>query len=447
MDFPGDSCRVEILPEVPVATSDLEEFVSAYLRDAPFASTRFGQRVAQALGRCNRSENDRAVYLLDDAEFLGRFSQQRFLDALPDDVRGDIYAGVERSDRGLAAGLDDAERFLDGEEPHPPHPPPRRVTQAAPATAGLEVDAMLALWREDYGLAERLCDRVADDLAQTREHRAFWLALRALALKRAADFGDAAASTQSRVALQAAATAGARSTFFTRLRLAGNRLSGEAIASPDRDDEVFAAWDQLLVRHGAEGPQFDRWRGRLLDELRSDDHDTVARAIADVGKQLLGLSAVARQATGGEEDAYWELVDPRRTLAFEVKLAPKSRRVVNDDVEQAEGATRALETALGVSARCLLVTPYHECDQTAAARLERVRLLQRGVLVAEVERLLSVLREYRRGWTDDAAVRVARRDAVGGMVPPRDWLWNASELAEQWVELEAIERSGQRAHV
>jgi Rad3-related DNA helicase len=35
MDFPGDTCRVEIVPEVPIATSDLEEFVSSYLRDAP----------------------------------------------------------------------------------------------------------------------------------------------------------------------------------------------------------------------------------------------------------------------------------------------------------------------------------------------------------------------------------------------------------------------------
>jgi hypothetical protein len=59
MDFPGDTCRVEILPDVPVATSDLEEFVSAYLRDAPFAATRFGQRVAQALPR--RSCSDRAA--------------------------------------------------------------------------------------------------------------------------------------------------------------------------------------------------------------------------------------------------------------------------------------------------------------------------------------------------------------------------------------------------
>jgi hypothetical protein len=448
MDFPGDSCRLEILPEVPVATSDLEEFVSAYLRDAPFAATRFGQRVAQALGRCNRGEHDRAAYVLADPEFLGRFSQQRLLDALPDDVRGDVFAGVARSDRGFTAGLSDAERFLDGEEPPTIQPPARRATTAPPATAGQEVDAMLALWREDYGLAEQLCDGVARDLAQTREHRAFWLALRALALKLAGDFGDTAAATQSRIALQAAATAGARSTFFTRLRLAASRLAGESVAaSPNRDDEVFATWDQLLSRHGAEGPRFDRWRGQLLDDLRSDHHDTVARALAAVGKDVLGLSALARQPTAGEEDAYWELAGPRRTLAFEVKLAPRARRVVNDDVQQAEGAVRALEAARGVPARGLLVTPYRACDETAAARLDRVRLIERGVLVAEIERLLAVIREYRRGWSDDAGVRAERRAAVADLVPPLDWLWRTTELDEPWVEATTIERTAQPEHV
>jgi Rad3-related DNA helicase len=94
MDFPGDTCRVEVVPEVPVATSDLEEFVSAYPRDAPFAEARFSRRVAQALGRCNRGEQDRAIYLLTDPEFLGRFTQRRTLDALPDDVRADVYVAL-----------------------------------------------------------------------------------------------------------------------------------------------------------------------------------------------------------------------------------------------------------------------------------------------------------------------------------------------------------------
>jgi hypothetical protein len=56
------------------------------------------------------------------------------------------------------------------------------------------------------------------------------------------------------------------------------------------------------------------------------------------------------------------------------------------------------------------------------ARLDRVRLIERGVLVAEIERLLSIIREYRRGWNDDADVHNERRSAVAGLVPAPDWL-------------------------
>jgi hypothetical protein len=258
--------------------------------------------------------------------------------------------------------------------------------------------------------------------------------MRALALKLASDYGDQAALGQARSASRAAASAGAVSTFFTRLRLAEARLQGVSAPVIDGQDELFAVWDRLMDRHGAEGPRFDVWSGRLLNDLRSSDHDTVARSIVAVGAQLLGLAASAPAATSGEEDANWELVAPRRTLTSEVKLAPTARRVINDDVEQAEGAARAVEVARGHGTRGILITPHNEVDETAATRLDRVRLMRRDVLVAEVERLLAVVREYRRGWTEDAATRAARRAAVSPDLPRADWLWRSLERADVWVE-------------
>jgi len=167
-----------------------------------------------------------------------------------------------------------------------------------------------------------------------------------------------------------------------------------------------------------------------------------------VGADLLGLAAAAPKATAGEEDAWWEFTAPRRTLTFEVKLAPQAQRVINDDVEQAEGAARAVEAARGNAARGLLITPHLQVDETAAARLERVRLLKRELFIAEVASLLGVVREYRRGWDEDAAMRAARRAAVADDVPPVDWLWKALERSETWIEaaaLEAARRSPARA--
>jgi hypothetical protein len=442
MDFPDQSCRVEILPEVPVATSDLEEWASAYLRDAAFAEARFSQRVAQALGRCNRSENDRAVYILSDPEFLTRFSQRRTVDALADDLRSDIMAAFDRSDQGFAGGLEEAERFLVGESFPPSPAQPRTATQAVTSTAGDEVDGFLALWREDYGGAARLFDRVALQLSQTPEHRAFWLAMRALALQLAGRYGDRASVVEAGAALQAAATAGATSTFFTRLRLAEARRRGGTMPRQAMVlDDLFNAWDELITRYGAGGPRFERWAATLLDALRSSNHDAVAQAIARAGSEVLGFPAKAPKATSGEHDAHWELPDPHRILAFEVKLAPTSQRVVNEDVEQAEGAVRALENQRSRPARGLLVTPWNQADQTALDRLDRVRLLRRDLLAEDAERLIGLLYEYRRGWSEDAGVRAERRRDIEGQLPRLDWFWRALERVEVWVERSDLDRA------
>jgi hypothetical protein len=441
MDFPDDACRVEVLPEVPVATSDLEEFTSAYLRDAQFAEARFAQRVAQALGRCNRSEQDRAVYVLADPEFLTRLSRPRVLAAMPEDVRDDLAGGIERSDRGFAAGLDEALRFLGGAAPTPGTAPPAMAAAATPPTATKEVAAFHALWREDYRRAAEVFDEVAAAVNDTREYRAFWLAMRALALQLAGELlGDRAAERMAQTALQSAANVGATNTFFTRLRAAIARQQGTTVErTVAAYDDLFTAWDRLIDRWGPTGPRFERFTHGLVEDLKSDDHDTVAHAIADVGRYLLGFAVEAPQATRGEHDAGWRLRRPARTLSFEVKLAPVAKRIVNDDVEQAEGAVRALERERpSEEVRGLIVVPYRAADDSALDRLDRVQLIERDVLVGEAERLLLLLHEYRSGWSDEAAARAARRDAVERRLPPLDWLWLAAQRSNAWVESEEL---------
>lgn len=330
-------------------------------------------------------------------------------------------------------------RFLAGEDYQAPPAPTRRVADPPPSTAANEVKGFLALWHEDYGGAAAVFDRVARALRTTKEHQAFWLAMRALALHLAARYGDAAAAVEARAALRAAAGAGALSTFFTRLHLAEARLEGQVTAAPtDGHDELFAAWDRLIDRLGSQGPRFEQWADELMDDLRGDSHDAVARAVATVGTTLLALPADARQATSGEEDAYWELSSPRRVLSFEVKLAPKVQRVVNHDIEQAEGATQALGVERKVPARGLLITPHDDIDETAEARLDKVRVLNREVFAEQVDRLLDLLYDYRHGWSDDAGTRAARRKAVEPSLPPLDWLWKAAKRSSVWVEPVAL---------
>jgi hypothetical protein len=112
--------------------------------------------------------------------------------------------------------------------------------------------------------------------------------------------------------------------------------------------------------------------------------------------------------------------------------------VINDHVEQAEGATRALAADREVPARGLLITPHDAIDGTAEVRLDLVRVLNREVLAEQVDGLIDLLRDYRRGWSDDALTRAARRKAVERQLPPLDWLWRAAERSSVRVQPAAL---------
>ena len=77
MDFKADECRLVVVTTLPRAINLQEEFISAYLRDAGFMKRRTNQRIVQALGRCNRADDDFGVYVLADRRFASHFGLLR----------------------------------------------------------------------------------------------------------------------------------------------------------------------------------------------------------------------------------------------------------------------------------------------------------------------------------------------------------------------------------
>jgi hypothetical protein len=440
LDFPGESCQLEILPETPVATSELEEWASAYLRDATFADERFAQRIIQALGRCNRTETDRSVYILADPEFVSMLSRRSIIDQLPLQVRAEIKAALRRSDDDFWLAIGQSTAFLEGEDFGSAADRALPQAQSDLGDAGAEVDGFHALWRMDHGLAADLFDRAASAAQLAPEYRAFWLAMRSLALQEAARFGDKRSAPAAITALRAAATSGASSTFFVRLRLAEKRQAGEhAVIDEEVPNNLVVSWDALIAKHGTAGPRFDRWAEALVGEIAGENHDAVARAIARIGQDLLGLATKVPRPIAGNHDAEWELTRPHRALSFEVKLAPVTKRVVNADIEQAEGAARALSENMEVPVRGFLVTPWEEIDESAAKRLDSVRLLTVAQLTDYVRSLLALVREYREGWAPESRIRRERRAALDGRWPDPDALWKAHESSDRWVGVTSIQ--------
>ena len=434
MDFPADACRLEILPEVPVATSELEEFVSAYLRDAPFARSRFAQRVAQALGRCNRGEQDRAAYLLWDPGFFTALGNPRGLVLLPPEVRGDVYAAVRRSgdpDTVLA----EAARFLDGEEAEDPPKPPKTSDSAVSAPAQDELQGVLALWAEDYRAAADSFFRAASQSDGAAELHGFWLSMRALALTLAQrNLGDQVAGGRAHAAIAEALSGGAMNTFFSRLRASQARAaSAEAEHVGAIGDSLFARWDALLDRR--RGVELERHSASILEDLDGRSHDGVVRGLAEIGG-LLGVGVQIPKAKQGEHDLEWELSNPGRRLVFEVKLAPKAKCTTIKDVNQAEGAVRAIGGTPGATpVRGLLVTPHEAIEPEAAARLERVRLVRLADLRDFAQQLLDLLALYASGWSEDARARERARKLVEGRLPDLELLWKRKKTSERspWV--------------
>ncbi len=434
MDFPADTCRLEILPEVPVATSELEEFVSAYLRDAPFARSRFAQRVAQALGRCNRGEHDRAVYLLWDTGFFAALGNPRGLGLLPAEARGDVYAAVRRSGDPETV-LAEATRFLEGEDPEDPPKPPKTSDSAASAPAQDELRGVLALWAEDYLAAADSFLRAASQSDGAPELHGFWLSMRALALTLAQrNLGDQAAGSSAHAAMAEALSGGAVNTFFSRLRASQARAaSTEAMDGGASGDAIFARWDALLDRR--RGVELERHSASILKDLDGSSHDRVIRGLAELGG-LLGVGVQVPKAKQGEHDLQWELSNPGRRLVFEVKLAPKAKYTAIKDVNQAEGAVRAVEAASGATpVRGLLVTPHESIAPEAAARIERVRLVRLVDLQDFAKQLLDMLALYADGWSEDARARERARKLVEGQLPDLELLWKRKKTPERspWV--------------
>lgn len=335
MDFNADECRLVVLATQPRAINLQEEFASAYLRDAAFLNQRLNQRIVQALGRCNRAEDDFAVYVLADRRFATHFSQEARRRGLPASVQAEIDVAENHTELDspslaqavtdfLSEDFDQFDRELAEAAAGLPAP---GAPEAGDDSSG-EVTGWLELYgRQDYGAAEHLFDqrqRVLGDRGQ-RELGAFvqWCQAKAAFLE--GRRGDPAAATRALQTLEAAIErGGARSSWFNRLRSSLHRYrhEGAAAASVTRDDYaavMLQRFDDLLDRIGS-GGRLEKWRARLVTQLASVSHDEYAQGLETLG-WALGYEAT-RPTYGASTDCRWRGVfgNQLELITFEAKI-------------------------------------------------------------------------------------------------------------------------------
>jgi hypothetical protein len=466
MDFRADECRLVILTTLPRAINTQEEFISAYLRDSGFMTRRLNQRIIQALGRCNRAEDDFGVYIFADRRFASHFGLESNKKDLPRNIIAEIDMAQNEAEIPVDSLTGKIMRFLqsDFEQYDADLHAYRTALPTAPAVVVMpdtSVDEVIgwgALFSsQNYALAAgrfETCWHTARS-AHLVEIGAFhgWHQAKALYLQ-GVRFSDPTSQSKALVMLEAVIQSGGQSSWFNRMRASLNRarhISAQAIfAVPDMEyaDVLIRTFDDLLEQWGTRGNQFERWCSAITANLESENHAQFQEGIEQLG-QVLGYSAM-RPRYRAATDCLWRGVfgNSREVITFEAKIEQASSGQIEiHDVGQAliqlSRATNEFQHQ-GFTIRGTIVTHLTTIDPSAEASAQGIKVIEKAAVLALWHRVRTLFSLYRSGWSlDDIAIRRAAALALRPKIPQTRWLIRTldtggrflgeSHLCAEWV--------------
>ena len=454
IDFPGDQCRLAFIPSPPVATDVQEEFFSTHLRDAKFLKSRFSQRVAQALGRCNRNSADFATYVFLDSKFERYFggNDPEYLELLPQDIQPEIEAALAAMDSGFGAVCQEAAHFLFGQFDSWD----RRVEEFAESrhsglvpsenveTVNHEIAGWLALWRGDAARAAKIFEKWESslDASGTSGPLAFARYARAWAEFRChAELGDQTAVSRAASFMEAAAWVGPSSWFTAIVRSAGMEMSQRTAPRPSTrtvthlppySEAILEAWESLLFEKGTKPQSLVRSLDSIAESLVSPQHDRVAEAMVSLG-EFVGFESY-RPAGQGVTDAVWKFsFGPKLVFSFEVKAELDGRPVAQRDIDQAHGQGRVISDSFapdGYSCHSFIVASTDRLEPGLVSRLGNVRCVKQQAFHETFTQARSLFQLFQSLWSpNDGAKRQEARNAVFGRLPKADWLAQCADGA------------------
>jgi Helicase C-terminal domain/Type III restriction enzyme, res subunit len=463
MDFRADECRIVVVTTLPRATNLQEAFIAAYLRDASFMKKRLNQRIVQALGRCNRSDEDFGLYILADQRFATHFSSESNREGLQRNIIAEIDMAQDSAESDLEKLVRDVEEFLRGDftlydnamRAYLDDVPVRPIDHAAvPDTSSEEVRGWTALFDSlNYQIAANRFEECWTALRDTpfRELGAFhgWHWAKALYLQSL--LGEPAAGEKSLQVLEEAITHGGQSGWFNRMRASLNRARRspallQEVVQLDYATAVIQAFDEQLERLGTWGDKFERWCSRLTELLAGDNHKQYQEGLEKLG-QLMGYRAV-RPRNNAATDCLWRGVfgNAREIITFEAKIEhDASQQVAAKDIGQAHNQrTRAEREYSGFTIRATIVTHLTTLAPDAESAAGSIKILEKEAVLALWDRVRVLLSRYRGGWSlDNIAVRLEAAQAIRAHLPNTGWLIKvlgadqrfitASQLCADWL--------------
>lgn len=466
MDFRADECRLVVLATIPRAINLQEEFITAYLRDSRFMLRRLNHRLTQALGRCNRSNDDYAVYVLADRRFATHFGRESNRLGVPRNIMAEVDLAEDLAERPIAEVEDEITRFLlrdfdnfdrllayrQAELDAPQAEPP-----AAADTAEQEVIGWVELFeRQNFTAARERFQECAENAnrAGQRDLSAYQLYCAAKAMFLEGRRGDPIAGRQAIDVLNNAIDRGGITSWFNRLRASVNRHErnqgrAEAVGPAlDYADAVLHAFDERLEQWGA-GTRFQRWIERVRAMLASTDHAPFQEGTEELGRAL-GYAAM-RPRYQAATDCRWRGVfgNTREVITFEAKIEHVPDNTLHArDVGQAQNQyQRAFGQfdRIGYVVRGTIVTHLTEIAPEARASLGTIRIIPKAAVTRLFEMTMEILSDYRNGWSlEDLEARAVSAERVRPRFPAAGWLSRALAADDLIITDEALLREWQQ---
>lgn len=459
MDFNADECRLVVITTIPRAINTQEEFISAYLRDSGFMRNRLNQRIIQALGRCNRSDDDYGLYVLADRRFATHFGRESNRSGLPRNIVAEIDMAQDHAEISVGDLVTKVEQFLHAHFDEydkdlsayladvPDQPPAQNDVHTAPE----EILGWTALFNNhNYQVAADRFEacwtaaRSANLLEIGALHGWNWAKSQYLQ----GLLGEPAARDRALETLEQSIDRGGRSSWFNRMRASLNRARAIDPFPPALFQEEYAAvllrtFDDQLEQLGVAGDKFQRFCNLIDSRLASTRHDEFREGLGKLGS-LLGYSA-SRPRHGAATDCRWRGVfgNNREVLTLEAKIEHSAAgRIVPSDVGQAHNQyNRAVAeySAQGFVVRGVIVTHLDEIAPEAESAAGPIKIVSKEAAIALWRRLRELLSLYRDSWSlDDLHARLNSAQRVRPSIPPTGWLGRALDSQDRHVSEQGL---------
>jgi len=460
MDFKADECRLVIITTLPRAINAQEEFISTYLRDSGFMLRRLNQRIVQALGRCNRSDEDFGIYVLVDRRFATHFGRESTREGLPRNIIAEIDMAQDYAEINIEDLVNRVQRFLRGDfseydrkiQEYIDGVPAQKEQLPSANTSEDEVIGWTSLFAsQNYEVAANRFEKCWEAArgANLLEIGALygWQWAKALYLRSL--LNEPAMREKALIVFEEAIKRGGVSSWFNRMRASLNRARQAAtvinqnLARDEYASNLIRTFDDILEHYGTVSNKFDRWCHSITNLLQSANHDQYIEGLEKLGK-VLGYNAT-RLRYDSSTDCRWRGVfgNSREVITFEAKIEQDAdQELFAHYIGQAhKQITRAVTEhgPNGYTVRGTIVTHLTALARDAEASAGSIKVLPKATILALWERVRLVLSLYRDGWSlYDIPARTAAALSVRARLPATGWLIRALDNDTRFITEDRI---------